>query len=198
MAEPTLFDEASLALIASGGAGKDGKVYSVKPVPVYGAELVTNGDFSDGTNDWISNNSTLSVVNGKVKVLSSSAYGNAQQNILVESGKTYRVSVDFTYGGSAEGRLNLYDGSATPIEIAKSEDGIISTQITISSGQTNLRVRLVNQSATTGVYNFWDNVSVKEVLVSDGDFTFSRGSNLSATRVNSSQLIEKGRENGTN
>ena len=31
MAEPTLFDEASLALIASGGAGKDGKVYSVKP-----------------------------------------------------------------------------------------------------------------------------------------------------------------------
>ena len=28
-----------------------------------------------------------------------------------------------------------------------------------------------------------------------GDFTFSRGSNLSATRVNPSQLIEKGREN---
>ena len=28
-----------------------------------------------------------------------------------------------------------------------------------------------------------------------GDFTFTRGSNLSATRVNSSQLIEKGREN---
>ena len=31
MAEQTLFDEASLALIASGGAGKDGKVYSIKP-----------------------------------------------------------------------------------------------------------------------------------------------------------------------
>jgi hypothetical protein len=28
-----------------------------------------------------------------------------------------------------------------------------------------------------------------------GDFTFSRGSNLAATRVNSSGLIEKGREN---
>ena len=45
-AEPTLFDEASLALIASGGAGKDGKVYSIKPVPEYGPELVTNGDFA--------------------------------------------------------------------------------------------------------------------------------------------------------
>ena len=45
MAEPTLFDEASLALIASGGAGKDGKVYSIKP---------TTGDgdftFSRGSN----------------------------------------------------------------------------------------------------------------------------------------------------
>ena len=29
----------------------------------------------------------------------------------------------------------------------------------------------------------------------DGDFTFSRGSNLAATRVNSDELIEKGREN---
>ena len=29
----------------------------------------------------------------------------------------------------------------------------------------------------------------------EGNFTFTRGSNLSATRVNASQLIEKGREN---
>ena len=29
----------------------------------------------------------------------------------------------------------------------------------------------------------------------DGDFTFSRGSNLTATRVDSNGLIEKGREN---
>ena len=50
------------------------------------------------------------------------------------------------------------------MEISKSEDGIISTQITISSGQTNLRIRLVNQSATIGVYNLWNNVSVKEYL----------------------------------
>ena len=29
----------------------------------------------------------------------------------------------------------------------------------------------------------------------DGDFTFSRGSNLTATRIDSNGLIEKGREN---
>ena len=39
------------------------------------------------------------------------------------------------------------------------------------------------------------NISVQEVLSPDGDFTFTRGSNLSATRVNEAQLIEKGREN---
>ena len=40
-----------------------------------------------------------------------------------------------------------------------------------------------------------DNVSVKEVIAANGDFTFSRGTNLSATRISASQLIEKGREN---
>ena len=126
--------------------------------------MVTNGSFDDGTNNWINNNSNLSVESGKLKVLSTSGFGNAEQNISVQGGKTYNISVDFTYGGTTEGRLNLYDGTGLPIEISKSEDGIISTQITISSGQTNLRIRLVNQSATIGVYNLWDNVSVKEYL----------------------------------
>ena len=35
-----LFDESSLAMIPT--AYKDGKLYSVRPVPEYGAELVTN------------------------------------------------------------------------------------------------------------------------------------------------------------
>ena len=43
MAGPTLFDEASLALIASGGAGKDGKVYSVKPTDGSGDFTFTRG-----------------------------------------------------------------------------------------------------------------------------------------------------------
>ena len=40
-----------------------------------------------------------------------------------------------------------------------------------------------------------DNISVIEVDELPADFTFSRGSNLAATRVNKSGLIEKGREN---
>ena len=47
--------------------------------------------------------------------------------------------------------------------------------------------------APSGVNN--GTVFVQKPVDGTGDFTFTRGSNLSATRVNEAQLIEKGREN---
>jgi len=47
----SFYDDASLVFLPSGGAGKDGKAYSIKPVPEYGTELVTNGGF-DTDSDW--------------------------------------------------------------------------------------------------------------------------------------------------
>ena len=41
-------DKASLIQIPSGY--KNGKLYSVKPTPTYGSELVTNGDFATDSN----------------------------------------------------------------------------------------------------------------------------------------------------
>jgi len=130
---------------------------------ILGVEEVENGDFSDGSTGWTDNSCTLSVVDNTLKVTSTAGFGNAEQNITVVSGKTYKVSADFIYGGSVEGRLNAYDGYASPIEVAASDDASLSFYITISTGQTNLRIRTVNQSATTNVYNNWDNISVKEV-----------------------------------
>lgn len=140
-----------------------------------GSELVTNGDFSNGTTGWTANSCTLSVVDNTLKVTSTAGFGNAEQNITVVSGKTYRVSADFIYGGSVEGRLNAYDGSASPMEVAASDDASLSFYITISAGQTNLRIRTVNQSSSTGVYNNWDNVSVKQV---DPNDRWSLGTNV--------------------
>ena len=163
-----------------------GVLNSIKPAIPFGEELVVNGSFSNGTTNWTANSSTLSVTNNSLKVLSTAGFGNAEQNITVVAGQTYLISANFIYGGSVEGRLNAYDGSATPIEVGSSSDTTLSFYITISSGQTNLRLRLVNQSATTGVYNNWDNVSVKQKT--DADFDFTRTS--SATRVNPDYLIE--------
>ena len=78
MAEPTLFDEASLALIASGGAGKDGKVYSIKPVPEYGPEKVTNGDFATDS-DWTKGSGTT-ISGGKANFSNASSV-SLYQNI---------------------------------------------------------------------------------------------------------------------
>jgi len=184
MAEPTLFDEASLALIASGGAGKDGKVYSVKPVPVYGAEEVTNGDFATDS-DWTkASNWTIS---GGKAVADGSSQGALIQNIAASViGKKYKIS--FTISNYNSGDIRMYYGGQ--FTSYASRNGVHSATITATSADTTFMT-----SINTAFNGYIDNVSVKEVLVEDGDFTFSRGSNLAATRVGADGLIEKGREN---
>ena len=44
----SLYDEASLIAYPSGY--KESKIYTQKPVPSYGAELVTNGNFATDSN----------------------------------------------------------------------------------------------------------------------------------------------------
>ena len=54
-------DKASLIQIPSGY--KNGKLYSVKPTPSYGSELVVNGDFATDS-DW-SKGSNTTISNGE-------------------------------------------------------------------------------------------------------------------------------------
>ena len=189
MAEPTLFDEASLALIASGGAGKDGKVYSVKPVPVYGAEQITNGGFTTDLSGWTINNAnaanTVEWSAGQAHLKRTASTATELQQVALVVGKKYYVNVVVNNIGDAAGAAAQYNGSTRFIF----SQGINSFEFIAN----NVLFSLICLSNTTEYYI--DNVSIKEIIVEDGDFTFTRGSNLSATRVNSSQLIEKGREN---
>ena len=68
----SFFDDASLAFLPSGAAGKDGKAYSIKPVPEYGSEKVTNGDFASNINNWAAKDCTIVWDNGKIKCDNSS------------------------------------------------------------------------------------------------------------------------------
>jgi hypothetical protein len=174
------YDDASLMFLAGGGAQKDGKAYSVKPVPVYGTERVTNGDFATDS-DWTKTNS---VISGGVATITSTGYGYAAivQNNVLTIGKTYKATFDIN---SIVGGLRV----ATSQLITNS--GIAS--VTFTATYTYLDIRRDSSYSTT--IASIDNVSVKEVLAGDGDFTFSRGSNLAATRVGADGLIEKGREN---
>jgi len=177
----SLYDEASLWMTPSGA--KDGKLYSIKPVPEYGSEQVTNGDFATDS-DWVLTQATIS--NGKLLLSTFDGSYTAASQTLGVIGKTYRVSLDVA---DIVGIVSITIGGGTDFDITS--NGTHSFEIT--STTTTLEVKrkfgITNVSATI------DNVSVKEVLSPDGDFTFTRGSNLSATRVNEAQLIEKGREN---
>ena len=181
MSLTSLYDAASLWMTPSGR--KEGKVYSEKPVPVYGAELVTNGDFATDS-DWALTQATIS--NGKLLLSTSNGSYTAASQTLGVIGKTYKVSLDVA---DIVGTVSVTIGGGTDFDITS--NGIHSFEIT--STTTTLEVK--RKFGVTNVSATIDNVSVKEVLASDGDFTFTRGSNLSATRVDASQLIEKGREN---
>ena len=179
----SFYDSASLVFLPSGGAGKDGKAYSMKPVPEYGSELVTNGDFATDS-DWIKG--TGWTISGGTANCDGTQTPNTllYQNIGHSSNTLYRLQ--FTISNYVSGTIDF--ALDNPFFGAANSNGTFVFDITPSS-VGNFIVR-----ADENFVGSIDNVSVKEITTS-GDFTFSRGSNLTATRVDSNGLIEKGREN---
>lgn len=69
---------------------------------VLGSELVTNGDFSNGTTGWTGSASNIAVVNGRLQVSNTAAAQTAYQAISVVAGKTYFATANgFRVSGSA-------------------------------------------------------------------------------------------------
>jgi len=168
----------SIAIIPS--AYKEGVLAAVLPAPVYGEELVTNGDFSDGSTGWnaelgwsISDERAYaSTTSGGRELQSSAAIPIPNRNYLV----SYEiVSID---NGSLKCRIGDTFGDIN------NSVGVKTQIITASS---NAIFRFLNH--TTVCNATIDNVSVKEVIVADADLDFTRGS--TATRINAQGLIEE-------
>ena len=125
---------------------------------VLGDELVTNGDYSDGTNNWTPNtNATLSVENGRLKVaISGDGSGYPYQNITTEVGKLYKVTADAFIGTSS--RLALYNNADGQFNNLYA-DGSFDFTFVATSTSTQLRLYVYDD----GAYGFWDNISVKEL-----------------------------------
>jgi len=184
----SFFDDASLVFLPSGGAGKDGKAYSIKPVPEYGNELVTNGGF-DTDSDW-SKGTGWSIGSGVATANNVPNLQRLQQGVGTSViGKTYKYSLSVS---NVSGFYSVYIFGVYVLATVNTE-GTFEGYVTATS--TNGAFWVAGASASGLTAATIDNVSVKEVIVEDGDFTFSRGSNLTATRVDSNGLIEKGREN---
>ena len=148
-----------------------GVLNSIKPAQYLGEELVTNGSF-DADIDWYKT-AGWTIANG-VATHTGTQSLIGQVNILT-IGKTYKISFDLSNAdGSNYVRLLT---SQYPNGANYTSDGTITVYTT-----TNITPLYIY-----GVGNITiDNVSVKEQI--DADFDFTR--NSSATRVNPDYLIQ--------
>jgi hypothetical protein len=177
----SLYKDASLVMIPS--AVKDGKLYSIRPTPEYGAELVTNGTF-DSDSDW--DKGTGWTISGGTANCNGTNDTAIEQNI--SSSNTTLKRITFSVSNYVSGTLRVYSGSGADVFLNVTANGTYELESYLIAN----KIFIYSLSSFVGSV---DNVSVKEVIKGDGDFTFSRGSNLAATRVDVNGLIEKGREN---
>jgi hypothetical protein len=171
-----LLEKASI--LTTPTAYDNGKILSVKPEPGLGSELITNGSF-DTDSDWNKQTSNWTIANGYaicdgLQTSNSSLF----QDVAVVNGNSYRI--DFTITDSAND-LNLILGATT---IGQYGAGTHSIYVTKDS---NASARIFFQATASNAFQgSLDNVSIKELI--DGDFDFTR--NSSATRVNEQGLVE--------
>lgn len=206
----SLYDEAAVALIAEGAAGKDGVLYNIKPEQKLKAtELVTNGGFIDG-DGWEDSSPASGVItfsDGKAVFADLNNYHYLRTDAAVfEKDKTYKVSftiTDFTMVGTNNPQLLVQESenqspTITSIKASGQYSFIYKAKGTSQApvgSDSKLVFKNSGSNASNKVSFKLDNVSVKEVEQKPLDFTFNRGSNLTATRVAPSGYIEKGREN---
>jgi len=156
------------------------------PVEVTGTELVTNGTFDSNTNNWTAFNSALSVDSNRLKIVNDGIFGTATQQFTTVSNKVYLVTADLIHGGAVDGRILINEGQfggALYNSTIVSFDKTFSIVFKAASHLTN--IVLQNSFGTsgglgsTGDFNFWDNVSIKEInplalsIQMDGKMTYA-------------------------
>lgn len=127
--------------------------------PTVGAELVTNGDFSNGTTGWTAADATIAVTSGEMVVTSAPGVvtGRASQSFATVIGRWYKFTGTRRDGtASASIRIGTTDGGS---QIANLTTGESNTVYFLAAGTTTW-VSLLNTSGGTG---FYDNISVYEI-----------------------------------
>ncbi len=131
-------------------------------VEVNGTELVTNGDFAGGSQDW-TKEAGWSIASSKASYDASSATNALYQSAGLTTGSVYKLSftvIDYT-SGSFKGHLS--NGNATAATDAISANGDYSFNITATGALVLFR----NVTSFNGSI---DNVSVIEVTAEDASY----------------------------
>ena len=159
---------------------ENGKILSVKPSIVLGQELVTNGDFSNGSTGW-----TLGTgwSIGANKAIATGASNSNLQQVGLTISNTRKYKISFTVDNYTSGAVRPMLGAVGAVSgTYVSENGTFTETLTANNNFDRIVFRTSGSGTTLSI----SNISVKEAI--DADFDFTR--NSSATRVNSQGLIE--------
>lgn len=160
---------------------------------VLGSELVTNGDFSNGTTGWESGsgNTTLSVVNGEAKSEVTTATSSAllyRPVAFATSNVLYKVEFDvYSPGYSGAIRCSLNDSLAADGFSFTATVTATKTRVTsyLRAGPTpKLYITSTPSALSLGSIVYFDNVSVKQVQGSHLSQSTSASRPVLSARVN--------------
>ena len=134
--------------------------------PTNGAELVTNGDFSSGTNNYTVGTTVTSftVTNGVATIQGTADNFNTRisQNITVVSGRTYKITGQVKSNDNKDYRVRIYNGDYTDIKNNNNSDYETFTHYHTAS--LTILIFYYSSFYTNGSADFSiDNISVKEV-----------------------------------
>ncbi|MBS1968656.1 MAG: BppU family phage baseplate upper protein [Bdellovibrionales bacterium] len=138
--------------------------------------VITNGDFANGTTGWLTNNASISVVNGRLQVLATAQYGGADTSAFnTVSGHKYYVSalVDGLIGLT---RMFVI-GFAEPLA-SVTKTGGERLSLLFTANNTTHKVRFYD-NATSG----WTNFFLDKVVILDLTDIFGVGKEPTASQV---------------
>ena len=171
----SLLDDVSIVVTPNGY--KAGELYAVVPVPTEGAELVTNGDFSNGLSDWIVDDGT-SWTNVNNTAFCDGNNGLIKQGFTSVLNKRYKVTFDVVNVGGGE--LGVRIGSGTYAWNNYPSGSYV--KYLVSGSSTSEGILFYATGSWTGSI---DNVTVKEYTAADMDVTRA----TAATRVDENGLV---------
>ena len=131
-------------------------------------QLVTNGDFTNGTTGWTPDDATLSVVGGKLRITTGVNFGRAQQAISVTAGKSYLVSaITAAVSGSNQTAISFtsgIDGGGSAVAGFRPEASAPATLSGIFTAPATATIYLSLSNFFSGAaVNDFGSVSVKEI-----------------------------------
>ena len=180
-----LLDKANILITPT--AYSDGKIHSAKPIQSLSAEKVVNGDFSNDNTDWTLQSGWTINSYKAIVTNAPSLYQRLTQSLNFNLNSNYKISIVCSEYSSGFVYLRKPRGTESDTSLRIDNVGTFVFNLKALTELTEFALAI----GALGTDLTIDNISVKEVI--DSDLNFTRGS--AGTRVNAQGLVENSQGN---